>query len=73
MNCRQSAIGHRRRPLVTDTQPFAGSWAREAEAVLPQRSIIGFEIGNEPDLCGRTFWLALGTEGDRFGARVPPA
>jgi hypothetical protein len=57
--------------LVTGTPSFAGAWAREAEGVLPQRSIIGFEIGNEPDLYSRTFWL-LATEGDRFGARVLP-
>jgi hypothetical protein len=36
----------------------AAQWARAAEADLPRRSIIGFEIGNEPDIYSRLFWLA---------------
>jgi hypothetical protein len=41
--------------LVTSTPRLAGAWAKEAEAVMPRGSIVGFEIGNEPDLYTRTF------------------
>ncbi len=42
--------------LVTDTPVIAAAWARAAETSLPH-SIIGFEIGNEPDLYSRRFWV----------------
>jgi hypothetical protein len=42
--------------LVTATPKIAAGWARVAEAKLPRHSIIGFEIGNEPDLYSRTQW-----------------
>jgi hypothetical protein len=57
--------------LVTSTPRLAGGWAKEAEAVMPRGSIIGFEIGNEPDLYNRTFWLAT-TKDDQFGGRILP-
>lgn len=43
--------------LVTDTPLTAALWARAAETSLPHGSIIGFEIGNEPDLYSRRFWV----------------
>ena len=45
--------------LVTDSPPVAAQWARAAEAGLPARSIAGFEIGNEPDIYSRWYWLAI--------------
>ncbi len=43
--------------LVTGSSPKAASWARAARHDLPQRSIIGFEIGNEPDIYDRWSWV----------------
>jgi len=56
--------------LVTATPMIAARWARVAEARLPRHSIIGFEIGNEPDLYSRTLWQAA-IAGGR-AARVLP-
>ena len=36
--------------LLTATPTSAAKWAREAEHRLPRGSILGFEIGNEPDI-----------------------
>lgn len=36
--------------LVSDSPAMAARWARAAVALLPRGSLIGFEIGNEPDL-----------------------
>jgi len=44
--------------LVTDTPLVAAEWARAAETALPRGSIVGFEIGNEPDLYSRRYWVA---------------
>jgi hypothetical protein len=44
--------------LVTDTPFTAAEWARAAETSLPKGSIVGFEIGNEPDLYLRHYWMA---------------
>ncbi len=44
--------------LVTDTPLTAATWARAAETSLPRGSIIGFEVGNEPDLYTRSYWMA---------------
>jgi hypothetical protein len=43
--------------LVTDSPQKAAQWARVAEQNLPRGSIIGFEIGNEPDIYSRWDWL----------------
>ena len=45
--------------LVTATPLAAAAWARAAETALPHGSIIGFEIGNEPDLYVRRYWMAM--------------
>ena len=42
--------------LITDTPLTAAAWARAAETSLPKGSIVGFEIGNEPDLYSRRYW-----------------
>jgi hypothetical protein len=44
--------------LVTDKPRVAARWARAAENELPRRSIVGFEVGNEPDLYAHWFWMA---------------
>ena len=44
--------------LVTDTPFIAAEWAHAAETQLPHGSIIGFEVGNEPDLYERKYWEA---------------
>lgn len=44
--------------LVTSSPLRAAAWARAAEAKLPRGSILGFEIGNEPDIYNRPYWLA---------------
>ena len=45
--------------LLTDTPFTAAEWARAAETSLPRGSIVGFEIGNEPDLYTRRYWVDL--------------
>ena len=44
--------------LVTDTPLTAATWARAAETSLPRGSIVGFEVGNEPDIYSHKYWLA---------------
>jgi hypothetical protein len=57
--------------LITATPKLAAAWASEAGDVMPPGSLIGYEIGNEPDLYSQSFWLAT-TQGDRFGGPVLP-
>ncbi len=45
--------------LLTDSPLTAAAWARAAETSLPRGSILGFEIGNEPDLYERRYWVNL--------------
>jgi hypothetical protein len=45
--------------LVTDSPPMAAAWARAAEIGLPPRSVIGFEIGNEPDIYDIWNWRSI--------------
>lgn len=45
--------------LLTDTPFAAAAWARAAETSLPHGSIAGFEIGNEPDLYERRYWVDM--------------
>ncbi len=42
---------------VTSTPRLAADWADAAVDRLPRGSIIGFEIGNEPDVYARDFWI----------------
>jgi hypothetical protein len=44
--------------LVTGSPLRAAEWAAAAERELPRRSIVAFEIGNEPDIYSRRYWLA---------------
>ena len=45
--------------LLTDTPVAAAAWAHAAETSLPHDSIVGFEIGNEPDLYSHRYWMAM--------------
>ena len=45
--------------LLTDTPVTAAAWARAAETALPPGSIVGFEVGNEPDLYNRRYWVDM--------------
>ncbi|MGI8712178.1 MAG: hypothetical protein ACR2NR_03145 [Solirubrobacteraceae bacterium] len=58
--------------LVTDSPSTAVRWARAAHASLPRGSIIGFEVGNEPDFYNYPFWTAM-TSGTLIGGRALPA
>ena len=44
--------------LITDTPAEAAAWASAAEHGLPRHSIVGFEIGNEPDIYSHRGWIA---------------
>jgi hypothetical protein len=59
--------------LITDTPAQAARWARAAESRLPRRSIIGFEIGNEPDIYNHTYWQAATAGRSWTGRRLPTA
>jgi hypothetical protein len=50
--------------LLTASPQIAAEWARAAQSALPQGSITGLEIGNEPDLYDRQYWLQV-TAGSR--------
>jgi hypothetical protein len=60
--------------LITNTPETAAAWAQAAEARLPHHSILGFEIGNEPDIYSHTGWMRI-TTGDLMtgGAPLPRA
>jgi hypothetical protein len=58
--------------LVTATPANAAQWARTAERAWPPRSILGFEIGNEPDIYSRPSWRTA-TRGGRGSARRLPS
>jgi hypothetical protein len=44
--------------LITDTPLTAAAWAHAAETSLPRGSIVGFEVGNEPDIYDHSYWAA---------------
>jgi hypothetical protein len=56
--------------LVTTTPPIAAQWARIAQSGLPRRSVIGLEVGNEPDIYNRRYWTGL-TAGTPVATNVP--
>jgi hypothetical protein len=57
--------------LVTDTPLSAAQWAQAAVTQLPAGSILGFEVGNEPDLYARRYWLRAISQ-PAFGVSVLP-
>jgi hypothetical protein len=58
--------------LITDSPVRATQWAQAAEAALPRGSIVGFEIGNEPDIYTYQAWLAI-TAGRQYLGRALPS
>lgn len=55
--------------FITGTPQTAAAWAQAAERDFPPHSIVGFEIGNEPDLYERNLWTVnLGGTGFNLGA-----
>ena len=59
--------------LVTSSPLRAAAWARAAEGKLPRGSILGFEIGNEPDIYDRPYWLATTAHVGQGGSVLPSA
>lgn len=57
--------------LVTDTPFTAVTWARAAETSLPHGSVVGFEIGNEPDLYEHSYWMAAISRSPLASVRLP--
>jgi hypothetical protein len=57
--------------VVTDTPLTAAARARAAETSLPRGSIVGFEIGNEPDLYSHRFWMAMTASSPLKTLRLP--
>jgi hypothetical protein len=45
--------------LVTASPAISAQWADAAEDTLPRGGIAGFEIGNEPDLYNRSYWMRV--------------
>jgi len=58
--------------LVTDTPARAAQIAAAAREALPRDSIVGFEVGNEPDLYSHAYWHAT-ISGTAFGAGALPS
>lgn len=59
--------------LVTASPLRAATFARAALTRLPSGSVTGFEIGNEPDLYDRPFWLGTITPSGAGGTVLPAA
>jgi len=59
--------------LVTGSPLIAARWAAAAETGLPHGSIVGFEIGNEPDIYSRRYWLATVSRTGATGGFLPGA
>ncbi len=51
--------------FITGTAGMAADWARAAERQFPSGSVVGFEVGNEPDLYDRDLWT-VAIDGTRF-------
>jgi hypothetical protein len=45
--------------LVANSPRMGAQWARAALAALPRGSVVGLEVGNEPDLYHREHWPGL--------------
>jgi hypothetical protein len=58
--------------LITDTPWIAAEWAHAAETALPHGSIVGFEVGNEPDLYTRRYWATTTAGSPLHIGPLPP-
>ncbi|GAC1581651.1 MAG: glycosyl hydrolase family 79 C-terminal domain-containing protein [Candidatus Dormibacteria bacterium] len=59
--------------LITAIPDAALAWARAAVAHLPAHSVIGFEIGNEPDIYSHQYWSVITRGAMVDGRRLPAA
>jgi hypothetical protein len=64
--------------LITGSAALAAAWAQYAESQMPRGSILGFEVGNEPDLYDYSFWRSVTEgrrliDGDPLPAKLSPA
>ena len=57
---------------LSTTPKLAARWVRAAKALLPPGSIIGYEIGNEPDLYTRAAWTSVLRGSSFYIKRLPP-
>lgn len=57
--------------LVTGSAAMAAQEARQTEAALPRGSVVGFEVGNEPDIYSHHYW-AWATSAGRANAGLLP-
>jgi hypothetical protein len=58
--------------LLTASPTSAAAWVTETQKVFPPASIIGYEVGNEPDLYGHAYWVQS-TEPRSFAPLLPGA
>jgi hypothetical protein len=56
--------------LFTGSSDEAARWARAALSALPPGSVLGFEVGNEPDIYNHRYWMTT-TEPRNSGRSVP--
>jgi hypothetical protein len=59
--------------LITDTPVLAAKVAVAAQNELPAGTVVAFEIGNEPDLYNRAYWLATISRAGRGADPIPTA
>jgi hypothetical protein len=59
--------------LITGTPQAAATLVAQAQRLMPPRSVIGYEIGNEPDLYSQSFWVATTQGGQGIAPTLPPA
>jgi len=59
--------------LITDTPALAAEVAMAAQSELPAGTVVAFEIGNEPDLYNRDYWLATISRSGRAADPIPRA
>ncbi len=58
--------------LLTASPTSAAAWVTETRRVFPPGSIIGYEVGNEPDLYSHAYWVRS-TEPGSFAPLLPGA
>ena len=57
--------------LVTDTPSVAARLAATVQKALPRGSVIGFEVGNEPDLYSHSYWEGATSSGGPDAPTLP--
>jgi hypothetical protein len=59
--------------LITGSPATAAALAQAAEAELPRHSILGFEIGNEPDIYSHSAWRRMARRSVTEDRLLPPS